>query len=147
MITKKLNRKQTKWTKFLANFNLIILYQVEKIHAKIDFLTRKSKDKSISKNEDRQKHQMQTILISNRLDKRFHAIVKNVDESKITIIAKSVSIETDELEREKKMLILFFKIFVFKKKKLDLIKKMHDQSIVDHFDIWRIVQMMQRFFE
>ena len=89
MITKKLNRRQIKWTEFLIEFDFVIFYQTNKMHAKIDFLTKKFEHKFVSKNDDKQRHQLQTILISNKLNKR---IKKNLDElylQKIIEISKN----------------------------------------------------------
>ena len=42
--------------------------------------------------------------------------------------------------------LLFDKIMDFEKKQLVWIKKIHDQSTIDHFDICRIMKIIQRFF-
>ena len=57
IITKKLNQWQICWIKFLANFNFKIIYQTEKFYAKTNFLTRRSKNRSKSKKNDKQQHQ------------------------------------------------------------------------------------------
>ena len=47
------------------------------IHAKINLLTKRSNDKSIFKNDDRQKHQLQMILTSNKLNVHIKKIETN----------------------------------------------------------------------
>ena len=132
MITKKLNRKQTKWTEFLANFDFVIFYQTGKIHAKTNSLTRKSRDKFTSKNDDRQKHQMQTIFMSDRLNKRFHVTIEDADESeknepKITTIENSEICDRFERTNERrKTAFIVCQNFRVGKKKLKLIRKIHD---------------------
>ena len=47
MITKKFNRRQTKWIEFLIEFNFVISYQTNKIHVKTNSLIKDSNKKSI----------------------------------------------------------------------------------------------------
>lgn len=147
MTTKKLNRRQARWAEFLADFNFVISYQAGKIHAKADSLTRRPGDKPTSEDDDRQRHQMQTILTPDRLDKQIKVTVKDIDEPEIVAIAESTSINVDEPENEEETPALSSKVFVPEDKRLDLIREVHDQPAVGHPGIRRTVQMMQRFFE
>ena len=123
------------------------------MHAKTNFLTKRSSDKSISKKNDRQKYQLQTILTFDKLNVR---IKKNLSElyfNEIVEISKNsndsidfhINMKKDELESTKHELLQ--KFFISKNKKFDIIKKIHNQSTIDHSDIWRITQMLQNFFQ
>ena len=68
MTIKKLNRRQARWIEFLVEFNFIIIYRSEKKNDKVDVFIKRARNKSQSKNDERQKHQRQIILIFDRLD-------------------------------------------------------------------------------
>ena len=69
MTTKKLTRRQARWAEFLANYNFKIVYRPGKQNGKADALTRRPGDRPEGNLEDdRQKHQMQTLLPSSRFD-------------------------------------------------------------------------------
>ncbi len=53
MIIKKLNRKQIRWIEFFADFNFIITYQTEKIHAKANALIKKPENWSENEENDK----------------------------------------------------------------------------------------------
>ena len=153
MIIKKLNRWQIKWTKFFVNFNFVILYQTDKMRAKTNLLTTRLNDKSISKKNDRQKHQLQTILTFDKLNLR---IKKNLNElyfNEIVEISNHsndsidfyINTKKNELESTKNELSQ--KLFIFENKRFSIIKKMHNQFAVNHSDISRITQMLQKFFQ
>ncbi len=64
MITKKLNKRQIRWAKFLTEFDFKIAYQSEKKNDKADSLTKRFEDRSDENDDsdDRNKHMHQTIL-------------------------------------------------------------------------------------
>ncbi len=64
MTIKKLNRRQTRWAEFLAEFDFKIAYQSKKKNDKADSLTRRSENRSNTDDEsnDRNKHMHQTVL-------------------------------------------------------------------------------------
>jgi hypothetical protein len=68
MITKKLNRRQARWTKFLVEFDFKIAYQSKKKNDKADSLTRRFDDRSIDESDDQNKHMHQTVLTSEKVD-------------------------------------------------------------------------------
>ena len=153
MIIKKLNRRQIKWTKFFVDFDFVIFYQTKKMHVKTNSLIKRSDDKSIFENDDRQKHQLQTILTSDRLNVR---IKKNLNElyfNEITKISKNlinsidfhINAKKNEFESTKNELLQ--KFFISENKRLDIIKKMHNQFAVNHFDIKKIIQILQKNFQ
>ncbi len=53
MITKKLNKRQARWAKFLVEFDFKIAYQSEKENDKANSLTKRFKDRSIDESDDR----------------------------------------------------------------------------------------------
>ncbi len=62
MITKKLNKRQTRWTEFLAEFDFKIVYQSEKKNDKANSVIKRLENRSINKSNDRNKYIHQTIL-------------------------------------------------------------------------------------
>ena len=129
MTIKKLNRRQIKWTEIFADFDFVIFYQAEIVHAKTNSLTRRLSNKSIFENNDRQKHQLQTILTSDKLNAR---IKKNLSElyfSEIAEISKNSNesinfyISTKKSEFESTKHELSQKLFIFKNKRLSIINK------------------------
>ena len=102
------------------------------MHAKTNSLIKRSNDKSIFENDNRQKHQLQTILTSDRLNV---CIKRNLNElyfNEITKISKNsidsidfhISAKKDELESTKNELSQ--KFFISENKRLDIIKKVHN---------------------
>jgi hypothetical protein len=125
----------------------VITYQTEKTHIKTDALIRRSGDRSKSENDDRRRHQHQLILTANKLN------LKIRDEMNIAkIIEQEVKESEAILEKNsefiinKKSNVSKEKLFVLENKRLQIIKKIHDQSAIEHFEIRRILKMMKRFF-
>jgi hypothetical protein len=73
MITKQLNRRQSKWAQFLIDFHFVIIYLFEKSNEKADSLIKRVED-VLEKKNDRQKQQNQILLSSARFDKKLQAI-------------------------------------------------------------------------
>jgi hypothetical protein len=67
MFTKQLNRKQSKWVQFFADFHFVIIYLSEKSNEKVDSLIKRTKNVSNKKN-DRQKQQNQMLLFFDRFE-------------------------------------------------------------------------------
>lgn len=57
MTTKKLTKRQVKWTEFLAGFNFVINYRPGKKNEKADALTRRTGNLLRGKKNDRQRQQ------------------------------------------------------------------------------------------
>jgi hypothetical protein len=70
MITKKLNKRQTKWAKFLIEFDFKIAYQSEKKNDKTNSLIKRLEDRLIDELNDRNKHMHQNVLSSEKVDSR-----------------------------------------------------------------------------
>jgi len=62
MSTKQLNRRQARWSEFLSEFHFQIQYRPGKQGTKPDSLTRRPGDKPEDLNDERLKHQQQTML-------------------------------------------------------------------------------------
>jgi hypothetical protein len=80
MTTKKLNRRQTRWAEFLAEFDFKIAYQSEKKNDKADALTRRSEDRSVDDSNDRNKHMYQTILSFEKMNWRVLQELNDTEE-------------------------------------------------------------------
>ncbi len=80
MITKKLNRRQARWTEFLAEFDFKIAYQSKKKNDKANSLIRRLEDRSINESDDRNKHMHQTVLSVEKVDS--HILQKLNDTKK-----------------------------------------------------------------
>ena len=68
MTTKKLTRRQVRWSEFLSQYNFVILYQSGAQNVKADALTRRPNDQSSEEIEDRLEHQTRTLLTPDRLE-------------------------------------------------------------------------------
>jgi transposase InsO family protein len=62
MTTKRLNRRQARWSEFLSRFNFRLIYRPGAQGGKPDALTRRSSDCPQGEDDERQMHQHQTIL-------------------------------------------------------------------------------------
>ncbi len=176
MITKKLNKRQTKWAEFLAEFDFKIAYQSKKKNDKADALTRRLDDRSDGDDDsnDRNKHMHQTILSAEKIDSRIVQELNDTEEkdSKLSLFdrVKSVNqknatctIIRDAIRNRKKffdeMLLkkfesiedtLFFKkklwIFESDELKLSIIREIHDQSASEHSDVRRTCKYLSRWY-
>lgn len=62
MTTKRLSRRQARWSEFLSRFNFKLIYRPEKQGGKPDALTRRSSDLPQDDRDERQEHQNQIVL-------------------------------------------------------------------------------------
>jgi hypothetical protein len=69
MTTKQLNRRQARWAEFLSEFNFKIMYRPGKDGQKPDILTRRSQDIPSDSDDNRTKHQLQTLIQDHQIDK------------------------------------------------------------------------------
>jgi hypothetical protein len=125
----------------------VITYQTEKKYIKTNALIRRLDDRSKLENDDRQRHQHQLILTANKLN------LKIQDEMNIAEIIEQEIKENEAILKKnsefiisKKSNVSEEKIFVLENKRLQIIKKIHDQSAIEYFEIRRILKMMKRFF-
>jgi hypothetical protein len=82
MTSKMLTRRQARWANFLSRFNFIIKYRPGKQNIQADALTRRAGDIPINEEDERQQHQLQTILKPSNLDVR---IRKELNLAPITV--------------------------------------------------------------
>ncbi len=175
MITKKLNKRQTKWAEFLAKFDFKIAYQSKKKNDKANSLTRRSKDRSINESDDRNKHMHQTILSAEKVDSRIVQQINDTKEnsnSKLSLFDRIKTVNQKDhkcteikkiLEENKKsydeMLLKKFKsienILFFKEKlwilesnqlKFDIIRKIHDQFASKHSNVRRTCKYLHKWY-
>jgi hypothetical protein len=159
---KKLNRRQARWIEFLIEFDFKIIYQSEKNNDKADSLTRRFEDRSIDESNDRNKHMHQTILSTEKIDSRIvqelndtkedstidlflFDKVKTVNEKNTTCIAIRNAIRVKKKFFDK---MLLKKLWVFESNqlKLDIIRKIHNQSTSEHSDIRRTCKYLQKWY-
>ncbi len=172
---KKLNKRQTRWAKFLFEFDFKIAYQSEKKNDKADSLTKRFKDRSDENDnfDDRNKHMYQTILSAKKVDSRIVQKLNDTKENSELILFDRVKTVNQEdytcikirkvLQENKKsydeMLLKRFKsvenTLFFKKKlwilesdqlKLNIIREIHDQSVSKHSDVRRICKYLHKWY-
>jgi hypothetical protein len=172
MITKKLNRRQAKWAKFLAEFDFKIAYQSKKKNDKADSLTKRFDDRSINESNDRNKHMHQTILTSEKVDSHILQELNDTKEdSKLSLFDRVKTANQEDRnciiirnairDRKKsfdKMLLKKFEIIentlFFKKKlwvsidqlKLNIIREVHDKLVSEHSDSRRTCKYLNRWY-
>jgi hypothetical protein len=67
MTSKKLTRRQARWALTLANYNFQITFRPGIKNGKADALTRKPGDRPLDDTDERQKHQVQTLIPAQKL--------------------------------------------------------------------------------
>ena len=67
MTTKKLIKRQIKWFEFLSQYNFVIMYQFDAQNVKTNALIKRFNNQSFEKIKDRLKHQIKTLLFTNKL--------------------------------------------------------------------------------
>ena len=76
MTSKQLNRKQTRWAKFLSKFNFRIIYRLEIQSIKLDNLTRRFENLSKNVKDERTQFNYQTLLKTKNLDLEMRKIIE-----------------------------------------------------------------------
>jgi hypothetical protein len=174
MITKKLNKKQAKWTKFLIEFDFKIIYQSEKKNDKTNSLIKRFENWLIDESNNRNKHMHQIVLSSEKVDQRILQKLNDIEEENLelslfdkvklanqknsTCIAIRDAIRNKKKSFDEMLLkkfesienILFFKkklwISKFDQLKLNIIKKIHDQSVSKHSNVCRICKYFHKWY-
>jgi hypothetical protein len=175
MTIKKLNRRQAKWIEFLVEFDFKIAYQSEKKNDKADSLIRRLENRSIDESNDRNNHMHQTILSAEKIDSRIvqklndtkedstidlflFDKVKTINQKNTTCITIRNAIRVKKKFFDEILLkkfesienILFFKkklwVFESNQLKLDIIRKIHDQSTFEHSDIRSTCKYLQKWY-
>jgi hypothetical protein len=174
MIIKKLNKRQTKWIEFLTEFDFKIAYQSEKKNDKADLFIKRSENRSIDEFDDRNKHIHQTVLSAEKIDSWITQEVNDTEEndSKLSLFDRVKTVNQEDatcikirkvlLQNKKshdEMLLKKFKsienILFFKEKlwisesdqlKLNIIRKIHDQSTSKHSDVRRTCKYLNKWY-
>jgi hypothetical protein len=173
MIIKKLNKRQTRWAKFLTEFDFKITYQSEKKNDKTNSLTKRFEDRFINESNDRNKHIHQTILSVEIIDSKIIQELNDTEkDTKLSLFNKIKSVNQEDrtcikirkaLQENKKsydeMLLKKFKsienTLFFKEKlwvsesdqlKLDIIREIHDQSVSEHSNVRRICKYLHKWY-
>ncbi len=81
MITKKLNKRQTRWVEFFVEFDFKIAYQSDKKNDKADSFTKRSDDKSKNESNDKHKHMHQTLLTSKKMSFQILKEINDTEEN------------------------------------------------------------------
>jgi hypothetical protein len=85
MSTKKLNRRQARWSEFLSRFNFNIVYRPGKQSVKPDSLTRRSEDLP-EEGDERLLHQSQTVLKRENLDEFPPEFLQNLNRTEPVLL-------------------------------------------------------------
>ncbi len=93
-----MNKRQTKWVEFLAEFDFKITYQSEKKNDKADSLIRRSEDRSIDESDDRNRHMHQTVLSAEKVDSRITQEVNDTEEndSKLSLFDRVKTVNQED---------------------------------------------------
>jgi hypothetical protein len=173
MITKKLNRRQTRWAKFLVEFDFKIAYQSEKKNDKTNSLIRRFEDRSVDESDERNKHMHQIVLSLNKMNSRVVQELNDTEEDTKLFLFDRVksfnqkdftcTIIRNAIQNKKKffdeMLLKKFEVIentlFFKKRlwvsesdqlKLNIIKEIHDQFASEHSDIRRTCKYLNKWY-
>ncbi len=165
MKDKELSRRQMRWIQKLVDFNFKIMYCSDKQNIKVDALTRWVDSVSRSSEDERIRYQWITILTLNRM--KIADLEKNIEKSiykqiletneideNCTLLREAIArdetqyediklkncwIQNEILYHDSQLWVSFNELL-----QMNLIRKIHDQSLVDHSDILRTVKIIKR---
>jgi hypothetical protein len=83
MTSKKLSRRQARWALTLSKYNFQITYRPGKENGKADALTRKPGDRPDGDDDERQKHQFQTVITPQRMHPDLTAKLLRIAQNEI----------------------------------------------------------------
>ncbi len=165
MKDKELSRRQMRWVQKLADFNFRIMYRSGKQNINVDALTRRADVVLRGSEDERVRYQRITILTSNRM--KIADLEENISEpiykqiletnrtdENCTLLREAIARDEtqyediklkncrtqDEILYDNSQLWVSFNELL----QMNLIREMHDQSSVDHFDILRTVKVIKR---
>jgi len=162
MKNKQLTQRQVNYLNILFKFNFQIIFQSGKMNIKVDALIRMFLI-NVSESTQRTEDCYQIILTLNKVnilaiesEVDFYQQVKDVNktnelcnEYKQAISENKLKLHSIEL-RHCKIIdnVLFRKdlLWVSENMHTKLLKKIHDQSFIFHFDNWRTTDLVQRFY-
>jgi hypothetical protein len=173
MITKKLNRRQARWAKFLAEFDFKITYQSKKKNDKANSLIRRFENRSIDESDDQNKHMHQIVLSQNKINSRVVPELYDTEENTKLFLFDRVKIANQEdrtcteirkiLQENKKSYdeillkkfksienTLFFKeklwVLEFDQLKLNIIREVHDKFALKHSKVRRTCKYLHKWY-
>ncbi len=165
MKDKELSRRQMRWVQKLADFNFKIMYQSDKQNIKINALTRWADFMSRDFDDERVWYQRTTILTSNQM--KIVDLEKNNDQSiykqiletneidkNCTLLREAIARDETQYEdiklkncwtqneilyHDSQLWVSFNELL-----QMNLIRKIYDQSSINHSEILRTVKIIKR---
>lgn len=163
--TKKLSRRQARWAQILSRYNFVIQYRPGKQNAKADALTRRPQDMPASDEDDRQRHQMQTLLPPERLDPQITKELELNPVSELNLFDQAIrlnqtnpeiqELRTQAIEQKDpaytmKNGVLYYRDLIFVPEAEDLreriVQTIHEQPTVGHPGIQRTLSTIRRSY-
>ncbi len=162
MKNKQLTWRQVNYLDILFEFNFQIIFQSDKINTKVNALIKMSLINIFKSTQCTEDH-YQIILTFNRIniltiesEVDLYQWVKDVNkmnelcnEYKQAISENKLKLHSIELKHCKIVDDVLFKkdlLWVSENMHTKLLKKIHDQSFIFHFDNWRTINLVQRFY-
>ena len=162
MKNKQLTQRQVNYLNILFKFNFQIIFWSGKINTKVNALIRMSLI-NVSEWSQRTKDRYQIILTFNRInilaiksEVDLYQRVKDVNktnelcnEYKQAISENKLKLHSIKLKHCKIIDNVLFKkdlLWVSENMHTKLLKKIHDQSFIFHFDNWRTIDLVQHFY-
>ncbi len=164
MKDKKLSRRQMRWVQKLADFNFKIMYWSDKQNIKINALTCRADFMSRDLNDERIQYQRTTILTLNQM--KIADLEKNNDQSiykqiletneideNCTLLREAIArdeaqckniklkncrVQNEILYKDSQLWVSFNEFL-----QMNLIREMHDQFSIDHFNILRTMKIIK----
>ncbi len=164
MKDKKLSRRQMRWVQKLADFNFKIMYWSDKQNIKINALTCRADFISRDLNDERIQYQRTTILTLNQM--KIADLEKNNDQSiykqiletneideNCTLLREAIArdeaqckniklkncrVQNEILYKDSQLWVSFNEFL-----QMNLIREMHDQFSIDHFNILRTMKIIK----
>ncbi len=168
MKDKELSRRQMHWIQKLVDFNFKIMYRSGKQNIKVNALTRQVDSVSRSLENEWCRYQRTTILTLNRMkiadleekenDEPIYRLILEANRINENCILLREVVLKDEAQYEDTKLrncwvqneILYqgdlLWVFFNEHLQMMLIREVHDQSSIDHFEILRTMKVIRRYY-
>ncbi len=168
MEDKELSRRQMRWVQKLVDFNFKIMYRPGKQNIKVDALTRRADSVSRSFEDERCRYQRTTILTPDRMKiadleekengEPIYRLVLEANRINENCILLREVVLKDEAQYEDTKLrdcrvqneILYRGDLLWvpfdEHLQMKLIRKVHDQSSIDHSEILRTMKIIRRYY-
>ncbi len=168
MKDKELSRRQMRWIQKLVDFNFKIMYRSDKQNIKVNALTRRVDSVSRSFENERCRYQRTTILTSNRMkiadleekenDESIYRLIleaNRINENCIllreVVLKGEAQYEGTKLRNCRVQNEILYRsdllwVFFDEHLQMKLIRKVHDQSSIDHSGILRTMKIIRRYY-